>query len=145
MRSSGFGIIKHIFFLHFFLNFSTYANYKTYFVLIFLGTLNYQVTALGFVCKILLGTSITLDGDGGFRYTLLFVISEKKSEENLCKSAKSALTEKMPMKKSSLFRVFVNQRHYIFKPATLQSLWTAIQGVHWCIMIDCGTFKTGRV
>ena len=45
---------------------------------------NYQVTALGFVCKILLGTSITLDGDGGFRYTLLFVISEKKGEENLC-------------------------------------------------------------
>ena len=78
MRSSGFGIIKRIFFLHFFLNFSTYANYKTYFVLIFLGTLNYQVTALGFVCKILLGTSITLDGDGGFRYTLLFVISKIK-------------------------------------------------------------------
>lgn len=26
-----------------------------------------QVTALGFVCKILWGTSITLDGDGGFR------------------------------------------------------------------------------
>ena len=75
---------KTYFFLHFSLNFSTYANYKTYFVLIFLGTLNYQVTALGFVCKILLGTSITLDGDGGFRYTLLFVISEKKSEENLC-------------------------------------------------------------
>ena len=46
--------------------------------LIFLGTLNYQVTALGFVCKILLGTSITLDGDGGFRYTLLFVISKIK-------------------------------------------------------------------
>jgi len=52
-----------------------------------------EVTALGFVCKILLGTSITLDGDGGFR-------------------------------------VFVNQRHYIFKPATLQSLWTAIQTLH---------------
>ena len=29
-----------------------------------------QVTALGFVCKILWGTSITLDGDGGFRWIL---------------------------------------------------------------------------
>jgi len=52
-----------------------------------------EVTALGFVCKILWGTSITLDGDGGFR-------------------------------------VHVLQRHYIFKPATLQSLWTAIQTLH---------------
>jgi len=52
-----------------------------------------EVTALGFVCKILWGTSITLDGDGGFR-------------------------------------VHVLQRHYIFKPSTLQSLWTAIQTLH---------------
>jgi len=52
-----------------------------------------EVTALGFVCKILWGTSITLDGDGGFR-------------------------------------VHVLQQHYIFKPATLQSLWTAIQTLH---------------
>ena len=42
---------------------------------------NYQVTALGFVCKILLGTSITLDGDGGFRYILLFVISKIKAKK----------------------------------------------------------------
>jgi len=52
-----------------------------------------EVTTIGFVSKVLLGTAISLDGDGGFG-------------------------------------VHVLQRHFIFKPVTLQNLWTTIQTLH---------------
>ena len=59
LRSSGFEILKY--------NLSwSWGGLGLCLVII----VNYQVTALGFVCKILLGTSITLDGDGGFRYNM---------------------------------------------------------------------------
>jgi len=52
-----------------------------------------EVSALGFVHQIILGSCISLDGDGGFR-------------------------------------VIIQARHFVFKPQTLQCLWTAIQTLH---------------
>jgi len=52
-----------------------------------------EVATIGFVSKVLWGTTISLDGDGGFG-------------------------------------VHVLQRHFIFKPLTLQCLWTTIQTLH---------------
>ena len=56
--------ISNLDLLLFLLNFFFY-----YFNQILIHWKNSQITALGFVCKILWGTSITLDGDGGFRFT----------------------------------------------------------------------------
>ena len=57
--------ISNLDLLLFLLNFLVY-----YFNQIFIHWKNSQITALGFVCKILWGTSITLDGDGGFRFPI---------------------------------------------------------------------------
>jgi len=52
-----------------------------------------EVATIGFVSKILWGTTISLDGDGGFGLHIL-------------------------------------QRHFVFKPVTLQCLWTTLQTLH---------------
>jgi hypothetical protein len=52
-----------------------------------------EVTTIGFVTKLLWGSGISLDGDGGFGLHVL-------------------------------------QKHFIFKPVTLQCLWITIQTLH---------------
>ena len=122
--------ISNLDLLLFLLNFLVY-----YFNQIFIHWKNSQITALGFVCKILWGTSITLDGDGGFRFTnnqrerLKMLRSRCKTSENV---GPSEIPFSRIQTQSVIFifliiRVHVLQRHYIFKPATLQGLWTAIQ------------------
>ena len=121
--------ISNLDLLLFLLNFLVY-----YFNQIFIHWKNSQITALGFVCKILWGTSITLDGDGGFRFPINQRERLKMWRSRWNKTSENIGPSEIPFSRIQtqsviflIIRVHVLQRHYIFKPATLQGLWTAIQ------------------